>query len=146
MRSIGSGALAGLLLAASVSAAPPRLHPNGERYHVRAGSFATAYSVAFIVFQLPHGLFAVSIMTTFLPELTAAAQAGDDVAFGQRFTLGLRLMGLVILPASAGYVALSGPIVALLPLRGASVDTTSITSSSVTAGQWPPVSRMITSA
>lgn len=86
---------------------------------------ATAYNVAFIFFQLPHGLFAVSIMTTFLPELTAAAQAGDDVAFGQRFTLGLRLMALVILPASAGYVALSGPIVALLPLRGASVDTTS---------------------
>ena len=76
----------------------------------------TAYSVAFIFFQLPHGLFAVSIMTTFLPELTAAAQAGDDAAFRERFTLGLRLMALVVLPASLGYLALAHPVVDLLPI------------------------------
>lgn len=85
---------------------------------------ATAYAVAFIFFQLPHGLFAVSIMTTFLPELTAAAQSGDIAGYRRRFTLGLRLMALVVLPASAGYVALSGPIVNLLPLRGASAEVT----------------------
>lgn len=84
----------------------------------------TAYTVAFTFFQLPHGLFAVSLMTTFMPELTVAAQAGDDVAFRERFVLGMRLMALVILPASAGYVALAEPIVGLLPMRGASVDTT----------------------
>ncbi|MBK5221918.1 MAG: murein biosynthesis integral membrane protein MurJ [Acidimicrobiia bacterium] len=85
---------------------------------------ATAYSVAFIFFQLPHGLFAVSIMTTFLPELTVAAQAGDDDAFRERFVLGLRLLALVILPASAGYAALSGPVVSLLPLGASASDVT----------------------
>lgn len=85
----------------------------------------TAYTVAFIFFQLPHGLFAVSIMTTFMPELTRSAQDGDAAAFGERFTLGVRLMALVLLPASLGYLALSLPIVALLPItRGAPASVT----------------------
>jgi putative peptidoglycan lipid II flippase len=94
----------------------------------------TAYNVAFIFFQLPHGLFAVSIMTTFMPELTFAAQAGDDRAFRERFTMGVRLMALVVLPASAGYVALAGPIVDLLPLRGASVEVTAGVLAAFSAG------------
>jgi putative peptidoglycan lipid II flippase len=85
----------------------------------------TAYTVAFIFFQLPHGLFAVSIMTTFMPELTRAAQDGDDAAFRERFTLGMRLMALVLLPASLGYVALSLPVVDLLPIgQGAPASVT----------------------
>jgi putative peptidoglycan lipid II flippase len=88
------------------------------------GGDLTAYSVAFTFFQLPHGLFAVSIMTTFLPELAEAARDRDEAAFRERFLLGLRMMLLVVLPASAGYVALSQPIVGLLPLSGASVEVT----------------------
>jgi putative peptidoglycan lipid II flippase len=87
----------------------------------------TAYTVAFIFFQLPHGLFAVSVMTTFMPELTAAAQAGDDAAYRERFALGLRLMGLVVLPASFGYMALALPVVDLLPIG-------SVAATEVTAG------------
>jgi putative peptidoglycan lipid II flippase len=84
-----------------------------------------AYTVAFTFFHLPHGLFAVSIMTAFLPELSDAAQRGLSRAFGARFGLGLRLMGLVILPASAGYMALSGSIVDVLPITSESVTRTS---------------------
>lgn len=88
------------------------------------GGDVTAYNVAFTFFQLPHGLFAVSVMTTFLPELAEAARMGDNGVFRERFVMGLRLMVLVILPASAGYIALSEPIVGLLPLSGASVALT----------------------
>lgn len=76
----------------------------------------TAYMVAFVFFQLPHGLFSVSVMTTFMPELTQAAHAGDDQAFRERFALGMRLMALVVLPASLGYMALALPVVDLLPI------------------------------
>ncbi len=79
----------------------------------------TAYMVAFVFFQLPHGLFSVSVMTTFMPELTVAAHAGDDAAFRERFALGLRLMALVVLPASLGYMALARPVVDLLPIGSA---------------------------
>jgi len=82
------------------------------------------YISAYAFFQLPHGLFAVSIMTTFLPELAEAARRGEEGQFRQRFLLGLRMMLLVVLPASAGYMALSQPIVGILPLAGASVEVT----------------------
>ena len=84
-----------------------------------------AYTVAFTFFHLPHGLFAVSVMTAFLPELSDAAQRGLSRAFGARFGLGLRLMALVILPASAGYMALAGSIVDVLPITSESVARTS---------------------
>lgn len=82
----------------------------------QGGGDVTAYNVAFTFFHLPHGLFAVSIMTTFLPELTDAANRHDRAAFAERFGLGVRLMVLVILPATAGYLALANPIVDVLPV------------------------------
>jgi putative peptidoglycan lipid II flippase len=88
------------------------------------GGDLTAYNVAFTFFQLPHGLFAVSIMTTFLPELAEAARRREDGVFRERFAMGLRMMALVVLPASAGYMALAQPLVGILPLGGASVELT----------------------
>ncbi len=79
----------------------------------------SAYTYAFIFFQLPHGLFAVSIMTTFLPDLSALAAAGDLAGFRERFGLGLRLLTLVVLPAAVGYLLLARPLVATLLERGA---------------------------
>jgi len=79
----------------------------------------SAYTYAFIFFQLPHGLLAVSIMTTFLPDLSAFAARLDLAGFRDRFGLGLRLLILVILPAAVGYVLLARPVVAALLERGA---------------------------
>ena len=84
----------------------------------RAGD-VSAYQYAFVFFQLPHGLFAVSIMTTFVPDLARFAGRGDRVGFRDRFSLGLRLLMLVVLPAAAGYVLLARPLVASLLQRGA---------------------------
>ena len=80
---------------------------------------ASAYVYAFVFFQLPHGLFAVSIMTTFVPDLSSAANREDWPSFQGRFSLGLRLIGLVILPAAAGYALLARPLVSALLGRGA---------------------------
>ena len=79
----------------------------------------SAYTYAFIFFQLPHGLLAVSIMTTFLPDLSAFAARGDLAGFRARFGLGARLLILVILPAAVGYVLLARPVIAALLERGA---------------------------
>ena len=40
----------------------------------------SAYTYAYAFFQLPHGLFAVSIMTTLGPELASLARRGDTAA------------------------------------------------------------------
>jgi putative peptidoglycan lipid II flippase len=78
-----------------------------------AGALA-AYQFAFVFFQLPHGLFAVSIMTAWLPELARHAGAGDLAALRDRFDTGLRALLVFVVPSAAGYLALSSPIVATL--------------------------------
>jgi putative peptidoglycan lipid II flippase len=79
----------------------------------------SAYQYAFVFFQLPHGLFAVSIMTTVAPDLAAFAARADWDGMRRRFSLGLRLLALVVLPAAAGYALLARPIVSALLERGA---------------------------
>lgn len=84
----------------------------------RPGGVAT-YQGAFVFFQLPHGLFAVSLMTTIVPELSRLALRNDMSAFRARFTGGFRLLWLLVLPAAAGYLILARPIVGSLLQRGA---------------------------
>jgi putative peptidoglycan lipid II flippase len=79
---------------------------------------ASVYLAAFTFFQLPHGLFAVSLMTTLVPELAARASRGDMTGFRDQFSLGLRLMALVVVPAAVVMVVLARPIVNGLLLYG----------------------------
>ena len=64
------------------------------------------YTTAFQFFQLPHGLLAVSIMVTFEPLLGRADARGDRREFNKQLLLGFRLIGLLVIPAAVGYVAL----------------------------------------
>ena len=63
-------------------------------------STVASYTGAQIFFVLPYALVAVSVMTTFQPELASAALADNWERFRARFTGGVRLMALVIIPAS----------------------------------------------
>jgi putative peptidoglycan lipid II flippase len=82
----------------------------------------SAYQYAFIFFQLPHGLLAVSIMTTTTPELARHAVARDEAALRERFSLGMRSMLVVVAPAAAAYLVLAQPAVAVLVRGGFSVE------------------------
>ena len=84
---------------------------------VDGGAFA--YLSAYAFFQLPHGLFAVSIMTTLTPEMASAAASGDAAALRARLSFGLRIVAVVVLPASAVLVGLARPLVVALLQRGA---------------------------
>ena len=70
-----------------------------------------AYSKAFTFFQLPHGLLAVSITTTFVPDLARFVARKDKAAFIARSSLGVRLVALFSFPASLGMLALARPII-----------------------------------
>jgi len=85
-------------------------------YLVQGGYTAYATSLAF--FQLPHGVFAVSVMTALLPPLSEQAVAKDWAAFRATLSRGLRLTAAVLLPATIGYLVLAGPIVRLLLAHG----------------------------
>lgn len=66
----------------------------------------TRYTTAYQWFQLPHALLAVSIMVTFEPLLGRADSRGDRAGFNEQLLLGFRLIGLLIIPAAVGYIAL----------------------------------------
>ncbi len=90
----------------------------------QTGGF-TAYSYAYMFFQLPHGLFAVSIITALLPGMSAEAVHHGWDRYRAQLSLGTRATLLLILPAAVGYMVLAEPIVRLLldhgVITGASV-------------------------
>jgi putative peptidoglycan lipid II flippase len=75
---------------------------------------ASAYFDAFTWFVLPHGLLAVSIATTFQPEMARAVVRKDRTGFVDQTSLGVRLIVLLTLPAAAGMFVLRAPIIGLM--------------------------------
>lgn len=78
----------------------------------------SAYISAFTFFLLPHGLFAVSIITALLPGMSEHAVNERWAEFRERLSTGIRSTFLLILPAAIGYFVLSERIVRLLLERG----------------------------
>ena len=70
-----------------------------------------AYSRAYLWFVLPHGLLAVSIATTFLPEMSSAINRKDKPGLIERTSLGIRLIAFVTIPAGFGLFVLRRPII-----------------------------------
>jgi putative peptidoglycan lipid II flippase len=81
-------------------------------------SDASAYITAFTFFVLPHGLLAVSIATTFQPEMSRSVARRDRTGFVEQASLGLRMTALFTLPAGVGIFVLRQPIVGALLQRG----------------------------
>ena len=79
---------------------------------------ASAYLYAFQFFQLPYGLFAVSLMTTVTPELASAVSSNNMASFRDQLSHGIRLMTLVILPSSIGMLVVARPLIVGLFVHG----------------------------
>jgi putative peptidoglycan lipid II flippase len=78
----------------------------------------TAYVSAFTFFMLPHGLFAVSVITALLPGMSADASHERWAEFRERLSTGIRTTFLLLLPASVGYLVLGEPVVRFLLEHG----------------------------
>ena len=78
----------------------------------------SAYVNAFTFFMLPHGLFAVSVITALLPGMSGAAVNERWDEFRQRLSSGVRATTLLVLPAAIGYLVLGERIVRYLLERG----------------------------
>lgn len=79
---------------------------------VRGG--ISAFQYAYIFFQLPYGIIAVSIITALFPSLSEQAVKSDQEKVRKSVSLGIRTTAFVIIPSSVGYALLSKPIVRLL--------------------------------
>lgn len=85
-----------------------------------------AYAKAFIIFQLPHGLLAVSIATTFVPELSRLIHADNEPIFARRMSDGIRYTAMLTIPAAVGLFLLARPTIAVL-LQHGNFDATATT-------------------
>jgi putative peptidoglycan lipid II flippase len=79
------------------------------------------YLAAYTFFVLPHGVIAVSVMDSLLPELAARFTRGDLDAFRRRLARGTITISALIVPAAAGYMILARPIIGLTLEYGAVV-------------------------
>ena len=62
----------------------------------------SAWTYAYMFFQLPYGIVAVSVMTAVTPSLSARWARHDVIAFRRRMTYGLRATLAIIIPSAVG--------------------------------------------
>ncbi len=77
-----------------------------------------SYQYAQMFFQLPYGIFAVSVITALFPTLSEQAAFRHMDEYKRTLSLGIRATALVIVPAFVGYVLLAQPIIRLLLQHG----------------------------
>jgi putative peptidoglycan lipid II flippase len=70
----------------------------------------TAYTYAFILFQLPHAVVTVSVVTALLPRMSRAALTGNSAAITADVSRGLRLVAAIVVPAAVFLVVLGRPL------------------------------------
>jgi len=94
---------------------------------LKAGSVATLH-YALRIWYLPMGLFAIALSTVLFPMFSRQSALNNFSGLKNSFSLGVRIVFLVMVPASVGLVVLANPIVKLLFERGAfGVDATAAT-------------------
>jgi putative peptidoglycan lipid II flippase len=91
---------------------------------------------AFVIFQLPYGVFVVAIATALVPELSERFARRDQDGYRENLSFGLRMTAFVAVPASVGLVALAEPVVGLLYEHGnfTSEDTSEVAALLATYG------------
>jgi putative peptidoglycan lipid II flippase len=83
-----------------------------------SGGAATYLYYAMRFVHLPIGVFGVAMATAVLPSLSEHAAKGEKDALRDTFSFSLRILFFITLPAMAGLIALSEPIVHVLLERG----------------------------
>jgi putative peptidoglycan lipid II flippase len=70
------------------------------------GPSAAIYNNAYLLFMLPHGIVAVSVITALLPRMSRAAVDGRFRALADDLSLGTRLSATVLVPVAAMMIIL----------------------------------------
>ncbi len=77
-----------------------------------------SYQYAQMFFQLPYGIFAVSIITAIFPALSEHAALRRRQRFNETVNGGIRSTALIIVPCAVIYLMLNQPIIRFLLQRG----------------------------
>jgi putative peptidoglycan lipid II flippase len=78
------------------------------------GGNTTALTLSWRVANLPLGVFSVAIVTVLYPLISGQAAEDDIKGIKESFSLGIREIGYMMIPATAGLVILRYPIIKVL--------------------------------
>jgi putative peptidoglycan lipid II flippase len=78
----------------------------------------TAFNYAYMFFQLPYAIFAVSIAVVLAPDLARQWTSGQVGAFRAQVASGLRLTLAILVPAAVGYAIVAQPLLRLALRHG----------------------------
>jgi putative peptidoglycan lipid II flippase len=73
----------------------------------------TTYQKAYLVYMLPHSVITISIVTALLPRMSRAAADSDLAKVGAYVADGMRMVGVLMMPAAA-ILAVAAPMLATL--------------------------------
>jgi putative peptidoglycan lipid II flippase len=85
---------------------------------VDAGRGFASYAYAFVLWQLPHAIVAVSVITALLPRMSRAAADGRTDDLRASLNRGLRLTVSVLVPAAVAFGVLGRELATLVFARG----------------------------
>jgi putative peptidoglycan lipid II flippase len=74
----------------------------------------TALDVSWMVTNLPLGVFSVAVITVLYPLISRQAASNDIKGIKESFSLGVREIGYIMIPAVTGLIILSYPIIKVL--------------------------------
>lgn len=72
------------------------------------------YNNAYLIMMMAHGIVAVSIITAFMPRLSAAADDERHADMAEDLSTGTRMATLLLTPIAVAYVVLGTPLAVLL--------------------------------
>ncbi|CAM4238061.1 murein biosynthesis integral membrane protein MurJ [Nocardiopsis rhodophaea] len=83
-----------------------------------AGAGITAYKFAFMLFQMPYAVIAVSVITALLPRMSEHVAEGRKDRVRADFSRGFRLSSVLIVPISVAMIVFAIPFCVLIYARG----------------------------
>lgn len=83
------------------------------------GTGYSPYTYAYTLFQLPHAIVAVSVITALLPRMSRHAVAGQLDRVRADLSTGTRMAAVALVPASVGLLVLGVPVAVVVFGRGA---------------------------
>ena len=89
----------------------------------RVGTAVLGY--AQFLYQLPLGVFGISLATAIFPVLSAKAAEGDRTGMGEVFERGVRTGQFISLPSAVGLIFVATPLIATLYEHGGEFDASS---------------------
>ena len=80
----------------------------------------SAYSIAWVFFQLPYAIVGISVITALLPRMSEHASARRYSLVRDDFSIGVRLASVLVVPAAIYLFVLGGPLAEFLLSYGSS--------------------------